>query len=349
MNTLKITAVTALALVGCSGDKDSADTDDGNGNSCTITAAAEYPVDGQVDAYYRSPIEFALSEADSSASITLADGSGADVAGTVSFSEDGETIYFTPSAPLSSSTSHTATLSWCDGSESASIGFTTSALGAPLTVDLVGRTYNVDITSGRFIEPPGVGDLLGGLLENSILFGVKEVTTSSISFRGAISETGNSNQDVCTPSLEDFPAADFSSQPFFVLSSNELALTIAGLTINIDAINISGTFAADGTYFGGGELSGELDARDIGPLLEGQLDDTSPDAVCDLLIGFGVACQPCSSDGEPYCATILVDQIVADEQSGELQAIAQEDCFEGCAESCTNAECAEADTFAVCN
>ena len=350
MRTINLTALSGLVLLAaCGKEKDSAGDTDTKITGCTITAAAEYPIDGQVDAYYRSPVEFDLSEADSSASISLTDGAGADVAGTVSFSDDGETVYFTPSSPLTSSTSYTATLSWCSGEESASIGFTTSALGAPLTADLVGRTYNVDITSGRFLEPPGVGDLLGGLLENSILFGVTSADASSITFRGAISETGNTNQDVCTPSLEDLPSADFSGQPYFELSSNELALSVAGITVNIDAITVSGTFAADGTYCGGGVLSGELDARDIGPLLEGQLDDTSPDAICDLLIGFGVACQSCSSDGQPYCATILVDQIVAEEQSGELQSVAQENCFEGCADSCTNAECAEASTFAVCN
>jgi hypothetical protein len=337
--------VLAALTVGCTNGKDSAEPGETN-NTCAVTAAAEYPIDGQPDAYYRSNIEFELSDADSSASVSLADASGTAVDGTSSLADDDELVIFTPAAPLSPSTDYVATLTWCGGEQS--ISFTTSALGTPTSDDLTGKTYNIDITSGRFVEPAGVGDLIGGLLENSILFGVTEVTDSTIAFRGAISETGNTNQDVCTPSLNDFPAADFSD-PYFELAANELNLSVAGFDINIDAINISGTFAADGSYFGGGELSGELDARDIGPLLADQLDDTSPGAICDLLIGFGVVCSPCSSDGESYCATLKVDQLVGTEQSGEVAEVLLSDCYEGCAASCDNKECAEASSFDVCN
>lgn len=337
--------VLAALTAGCTNGKDSAEPTDTT-STCAVTAAAEYPVNDAVDAYYRSNIEFELSDADPTAVISLVDASGAAVDGTSSLEDDDELVVFTPAAPLSPSTSYTATLTWCGGD--ASINFTTSALGAATTVDLTGKTYNIDITSGRFVEPAGVGDLIGGLLENSILFGVTEVTDSTISFRGAISETGTTDQDVCTPSLNDFPAADYAD-PYFALSANELALSVGGFDINIDAINISGTFAADGSYFGGGELSGELDARDIGPLLADQLEDTSPDAICDLLIGFGVVCSPCSSDGEAYCATLMVDQLVGTEQSGEVAEVLESDCYEGCAASCDNKECAEASSFDVCN
>lgn len=345
MMSKNTTIIAAIALVGCTAGKDSG-TDTTDPSSCTITAAAEYPVDGQADAYYRSRVEFDLSDADDTASVALTDDSGAAVDGTSSLEDDGELVVFTPASPLAPSTNYTATLTWCGGESS--ISFTTSALGAATTVDLTGKTYNIDITSGRFVEPAGVGDLLGGLLENSILFGVTEVTDSSLTFRGAISEAGNTNQDVCTPSLNDFPAADYAD-PYFNLSANELNLSVAGFELNIDAINIAGTFAADGSYFGGGELSGELDTRDIGPLLKGQIDDTSPDAICELLIGFGVSCAACSSDGEAYCATIIVDQLIGTELDSEVQEVNQANCFEGCAASCDNAECAEASTFDVCN
>ena len=352
MTRFNMAAIAALALIGCTSDKDSGPDDSGTTvtTDCPdgeeISAAAEYPEDGEPNFYYRSPIEFSLSGADSTATIAVEDSAGTEVAGAVSFSDDGETVYFTPSSPLTASTSYTATLTWCAGS--ASVGFTTSSLGAPLTADLTGRTYNVDITSGRFVEPAGVGDLLGGLLENSILLGVTSVTDSEISFRGALSNTEDTNQDVCNPSLEGFPAADFSEQPFFVLASDSLDLDVAGFELSIASINISGTFAADGSEFGGGVLQGELDARELLPVVKAEGLADSAEGICDLLIGFGVACEACSSDGEVFCATILVDQLVAVEQSGELQEVTQSDCFEGCADSCDNSECAERETFAVC-
>ncbi|MFT4977069.1 MAG: hypothetical protein ACI8S6_002974 [Myxococcota bacterium] len=342
-----IAVFAALAMTGCNGGKDSADTDTNTG-LCDVTATAEYPINDQTDAYYRSAIEFELSDPDDTATITLADSAGASVDGSVSLEDDGELVVFTPSASLAPSSGYTATLSWCGGE--ATISFTTSALGTPTEVDLTGRTYNVDITSGRFIEPAGVGDLLGGLLENSILLGVTAVDTDagSISFRGAISETGNSNQDVCTPSLNDFPSASFAD-PYFNLAADQLDLAVAGFELSIASINIGGTFAADGSYFGGGELSGELDARELLPLLKEQELASTADEICDLLLGFGVACQACATDGEVYCASIVVDQLVAVEQSGEVAEVNQDDCFEGCVESCDNAECKDASTFAVCN
>ena len=113
-------------------------------------------------------------------------------------------------------------------------------------------------------------------------------------------------------------------------------------------MSISGTFAADASYFGGGEVKGELDARELGPLLKGQVDDTSPDYLCSLLAGFGVSCIPCASDSEPYCASLKVVDLVADEQDGELIQIDEENCHETCADSCDNAKCTDAAKFEIC-
>lgn len=344
MTNKNIAVFATLALFACNGGKDTAGDDTTGGDpTCDITASAEYPIDGQADVYYRSAIEFELSDVDDTATIAVADSSGAAVSGSVSFEDDGELVVFTPDSALSSSTSYTATLTWCGGE--AAIGFTTSELGGE-AADVTGKTYVVDITSGRFVEPAGVGDLLGGLLENSILLGVTSVDGSSVSFRGAISETGNTNQDTCTPTLDDFPSADYSN-PYFELAADSLDLAVAGFELSIASINISGTFAPDGSYFGGGILAGQLDARDLVDLLKEQELANNEDEICDLLLGFGVACEACS-DGAEYCASILVDQLVAVEQDSEVAQVTQEDCFEGCADSCDNSECAEASTFAVC-
>ena len=100
---------------------------------------------------------------------------------------------------------------------------------------------------------------------------------------------------------------------------------------------------------GGAQVAAEIDARDLGPLLEGQVDDTSPDYLCSLLAGFGVACIPCANDGEPYCASLKVVDLVAMEQDGAVTPIELENCHETCADSCENKECAEASKFEICN
>ena len=158
-----------------------------------------------------------------------------------------------------------------------------------MSEDPAGRTYVVDLASGRFIKPAGVGDLIGGLLENSILIGVVS-SGSELEIRGAISQEGNTDQDTCLPTLDDFPNADFTSTPYFEIPEGDVSISVAGFTVQINSMSISGTFSSDASYFGGGTVSGEIDARDLGPLLKGQVDDTSPDYLCSLLAGFGVSC-----------------------------------------------------------
>jgi hypothetical protein len=344
MNKNHLALITALALIGCKDKGDSAATQSG----CTIEVDAEYPVDGQADVYYRADIEFSLSEADSSASISVTDSSGAAVSGTSSLNDDGDYVTFTPDAAMSPSSSYTATITSCDGGQSADIGFTTSSLGTEMSADPTGKTFVVDLASGRFVKPAGVGDLIGGLLENSILIGVISADTE-LAIRGAISEDTSTAQDTCNPTLDDFPNADFSDSPYFVIPEGDVTIAVAGVSVQINSMSISGTFAEDATYFGGGTVSGEIDARDLGPLLEGQVDDTSPDYLCSLLAGFGVACITCASDGEPYCATLQVVDLIAEEQDGEIIPVEAENCHETCADSCDNAECAEASKFEVCN
>ena len=111
---------------------------------------------------------------------------------------------------------------------------------------------------------------------------------------------------------------------------------------------LSGTLAPDGGYFGGGELSGVLDARDMGPLMVDYLDDTSPAEVCKLLTAFGVDCGTCD-DGKPYCIDVLIDHLIAEQHGAELELIEQENCHPQCAASCDNTACSKAAGFAICN
>ena len=335
--------LTALTLIGCGDKEESAQID-----SCTIETDAEYPVDGQPDVYYRANVEFSLSETDTSGSISVADSSGAAVSGTSSLNDDGDSVTFVPVAALAPGASYTATISTCGGDQTAEIGFTTSSLGTAMSADPTGKTYVVDLAGGRFVKPAGVGDLIGGLLENSILIGVISADTE-LEIRGAISKDTSTEQDTCTVTLDEFPNADFSESPYFVIPEGDVTLSVAGFTIQINSMSISGTFSADATYFGGGTVSGEIDARDLGPLLEGQVDDTSPEYLCSLLAGFGVSCIPCASDSEPYCATLKVVDLIADEQAGELIPVTAENCHETCEASCDNTECADAASFEICN
>lgn len=329
----------AFALVGCGGGNkedsgsagDGGGGDGGDGGGCNVTFALSNPVADSTTHFYLDPVEVTLSEADPSASLTIADGGGTAVAGSTSFSADGLTAIFTPDAGFAPSTAYTVNISVCDGANNSSAGFTTSSLGGPVTVDLSGITYVVNLAESRFVQPAGVADLLLGSLENKILVGVSSATDTSIEMIGAIDNVDTGAQDFCTPSIP-FPTATFSN-PAFQVGPADTTLNVAGVTVTINALSISGAFAPDGSYFGGGRLEGQLDARTLAPLLEEPLGVSEPDEVCTLLVGFGVTCGACDSDGAAYCVDVLADQITATAEGAALECVDESDCHPSCPSS----------------
>ncbi len=327
-----------FALAACNGDKTGDDTgaatggdgDDGGG-SCEITVDSTFPSEGATDHYFLSAIEFELSDADSTASVTVADASGADVAGTVTTID--EVIYFEATGGFSPSSTYTATASLCGGELNPAITFSTSDLGTARDCDLTDKAFVVDLNNARFLEPAGVADLLLSQLENNIILGVASYTDAdNLDIVGAISEDASTDQDFCTESL-DFSGVDFTADPTFSVGPEDTTLSVAGYDIKINALEISGTFASDCSYFGGGVLAGELDARDLAPLVGELVGSEDPDEICELLVGFGVACATCSSDGEEYCVDILADSLAASESGTPVECVAEGECHPECAES----------------
>jgi hypothetical protein len=311
MNKSTLWLFASFALVACSGgDTDPpADTDTDVG-ACDITIDRVTPADGATNVYYRSAIEWEFSEADPSATVTIDN-----VPGASAWVDD--SLVFTPNAPLAPSTSYTWTLNYCDGANSASGTFTTSAVGAPATEgDLPGTTFVLDVASGRFVQPPGVGALLQQQLNVDILIGVIAAGGGNIEMVGAlgVEDANPPTQDVCVPTI-DFPVADFSENPYFEVGPQTTTLQIQGIAITIDDLFVSGAFAADGSQISGAVLAGNIDTRPLVPLV----DDTpgAPEtAVCDLVGALGVNCEACTGGGD-FCLSLLVDSIAAVEVAGE--------------------------------
>ncbi len=331
----------AISFVGCGSDKSAGETGAGGEDGGPTGCQVEYetvPASDANDWYYLSPVEALLSEGDASATITLADGSGADVAGTVTLEDDNTRVIFTPSAPLSPSTDYSMTVSTCDGEGGGSISFRTSDLGGPITCDLTGKSYRVDLLSARFIQPgEAIASLLFEQLSDDILIGVSAQNETSLNMLGALSDGAGGNQNHCYPSI-DFPEAASFSDPGFSVGPADTTLEVAGYSIEISNLGISGSFAPDCSYFGGGKLVGELDARVLAPLVSELVGTDDPDEICGFLVTFGVACETCSSDGAPYCAAVEVDQINAAEIAGEsIDCVSLEECHPECASSaCLN-------------
>jgi hypothetical protein len=312
-----------LTMFSCaSSDKDGpTDTGDGSGGCAVKTVKLSYPAsDGATDFYYRGVVQFKLDAEDSSAAISLSH-KNTDVSGVTTFNNESGVLAFTPDSALSPSTAYTASLSYCGGD--IEVGFTTSMLGSPLSdgpAGLVDRTFVVDLGAANFVEPAGVGSLIGQFLSQNILLGVVSADDTELVMRGAVSLESSTEQDFCNPSIEFPETADFSESPYFQIGPEDTVLSAAGFDINIRQLRISGDIAPDYSYFGGGILEGEIDARDLVVILssEGIISDEDPSAVCELIAPFGVICGPCVSDGAAYCLNIYVNQIVAMEDAGSV-------------------------------
>lgn len=319
--------ILAFSVMAC-GEKDPVDSEP----ACGITVESTIPASGSTTAYYRGAVEFYLSDADASAELSI-DG----VAGTSALNEDQDVVTFTPSAPLAPNTSYTATLTYCSGETE--VTFTTSSLGGDIgdPSSLNGKVFNLDLKSGRIVIPEGVGSVLENYLDVVIYMEVAEANGSEIQLFGALADEENpGQQDYCSQTL-DFPAADFSEAPYFKIGPATTTIAVAGYEVTIDDLEISGTFAADGSYWGGGTLAGSVDTRALVDLIEEGGDENT---VCELVAGFGVACETCTGDGQPFCLSIKAVDLGGDEASGsDLEEIAMSDCHEQCPDSASNPEC----------
>jgi len=312
-SNLKIGLLGLLALsvtVAACGDKED-DTGDSNvDQGCDNGIDETVPESGATDAYWRADVEFVLDDEDTSGpSIVLTEG-GTEVAGSSWVSDDLETVYFTPDAPLAPSTSYEATLTYCVGD--ATIDFTTNNLGEDLTADIMDKTYVIDLASARFVEPAGVGELIGEFVTMNVLVGVAGIDGADITMMGALSVEGGNDQDFCTPTFD--LSADFTETPYFVIAADSIDLAVAGYVIPLQDFEVSGTFADDGSYFGGAILAGMVDARDIVEMIDEV--DTWEDA-CNLTASFGAPCQACD-DGTESCLSLRADQIIAEENVGQV-------------------------------
>lgn len=321
MNDLSLRHLLApiLALaIACDdgGGKDTTGGDDTDDTTPTCTSGLDgfYPANGATDVYYRTTIEvmFAQEEDDSSATLTL-DAGGTAVAGTTEWSDDGMTAWFVPNEPLMPSTAYTLKVTYsCD--KNAESAFTTSATGAAVdATTVVDHVYNIDLFSGRIVEPAGVDELLESLLAGedpiNILVSPTSYADGKIEMRGALGTMDGSNiiQDVCSESI-NFPLpADYSEDPYFSIEGEDVPLSVQGISLTIDQLNVSGAFAPDGSAITGVAVDAFADTRPLASLGVGD--------ICELVVIAGVSCIPCS-DGANACLKIKVTDLVAEEVPG---------------------------------
>lgn len=307
----------ALSFAACT---DKGDDTGSTATQCTATVASTFPASGE-EQFYRDDFGFVLSAPDASASIVT------DVPGTLSVSEDGLTLAWVPTEPLAPSTAYTASLEWCGGS--APLSFSTSALGTPLADPgaILGNVYELDLPNANIVQPAGIGGVLSTLLE-VVLTEVVVVTADEVDVLGAVAVPNSdpATEDYCIPTI-DFPAADFSEQPFLHLGPADVDLVVSGAIVTVGDLELTGAFAADGSHLGNGVLTGLVDTR---PLSLAQNPEGDGSDICELVGSFNVECEPCVSDGQAFCLDLRAEDIVAELRvDADLVEITGYNC-EGC-------------------
>jgi len=282
-----------VGFVACSGDG-GADT---GAPVCVNELKESLPADGLTGVYYRASIRMTLDKEDTSATISLADDQGDEVAGASRV--EGELVVFAPASPLDREATYTATLTYECGAEA--VTFTTSTTGDPLDVDPTGRVYDLDLTQGVWAEPQGVGEVLNTVITGdiSLHFMPSAIDTDggTIDFIGAAPDPTNPNaQD---PKATPLLACDATwTEPHFEASADSLPIAVAGFDVGISNLEVKGDFSVDGSRIEIEAVGGEIDTREL-PTTFGDL--------CTLAQGYGVSCSVCRAD--PTSTTCLVVRV----------------------------------------
>jgi hypothetical protein len=278
------------------------------------------PQDGEGDVFYRSPVVVELTDADPTAAITVAESGGAEVAG--SSTVEGAVVTWT-GGPLEPDTDYRATLTHACGTDL--LMFTTSDVGDPVDVDLIGRTWAMDFAGGTWVEPAGAGAALALVMEPfRILLSVTGPPDGAqIPLLAGIGYDGDQNRCAPTVDLSDSAWSD----PYFAIETPVLVMATESFSVTIEDFATSGAFSEDGERIEGATLSGVADTRGLG--VEFGLGD-APEAVCELLASLNVSCIPCS-DGVVTCLDIDIRGISGVTSPVPLEVVTPEDVAANCA------------------
>ena len=331
-------AILGMLIVSCDSNLINEKNDGQDGETCGTSIVETIPYPDSVDVYYRSFIQFELSEEDPNAHIILTS-NGETVDGDVTLNN--QLVTFQPSTPLLPNTRYSASISYCGSREPVSVSFSTSNLGTEVEggiAALQDRSYAVDLNFGKVIQPTGLGDFLQTLLENQFLFDVQTIMSDKAAVRMALSKPESTEQNFCVPTIEEFPIVDLSQTPFFTLYGDTIPLIIAEYQLNLYDFETSGTVNEQATKFEKMYAQGTLDLREVFPIVQDfNINADNVDDFVSYLTQLDVEIISCR-DEEAYCMVILVDDLFANQITERVKPVCVSNCHAQCEtnlETCT--------------
>ncbi len=270
---------------------DTADTDDTGTVGCGAVLTATSPSHQETNVAVNKVVTARFSAPVYEGEWSLAiDG----VTGTAELGSNGLTATFVADAPLDTSVGYTLRATVCDIETERT--FTTAS--GPLDEEsLEGRTYAIAYDDLTWVEPAGIGALIGGFISvEYLLVSVIDLDTTAqtIHMAGAlgVTEDGTSAivQDLCQDPF-DFGDQDFAGNPVFEVGPSDIALP--GGVGDLSAAYVKAAFVEDGEALVDFRLSGQLDVG----------------SAAGFLCGF-IGCATCLSN--PTATTCVDVQLLAD-------------------------------------
>ena len=316
---------------GCEGDDDDAtpDDDDDTGEPDPIIVEV-HPMPGTDDFFFQSDLWVEFDRPADDVVMTLEDEVGADVSGTQTQDSPGRVYTFDPDDPLEPDSDYLLTIAWDADGSPVEVAFQTSEYGetVPDPYEMIGRVYSIDIANGTWVEPPGVGLIIGSQLDGMAFlltntpesdFGAGEVHVMAVIGE---EEGGYPSQDPCVETLQLTSGADGVygtaddnpgawDNPRITVGPTDLELAVQGMTTVVQDAYIETTVgpSLDGSQ--GGVYAGTIDTR---PMAEELDPDGGPGAMCDLVWEtVGVQCVECGgyNPGE-FCLHTRAENLVSE-------------------------------------
>ncbi|MEZ4318414.1 MAG: MYXO-CTERM sorting domain-containing protein [Myxococcota bacterium] len=155
----------------------------------------------------------------------------------------------------------------------------------------VGDAFTLDLESGAFTEPPGIGPLVLQQLDHAFVLEITDVRDGEADYRVIVVEddracSGHSG----TATVDAYGRLDWADP--------DLAFPLLGSTTRLYDASLRLGILDD--TLGGVRIAGVLDTAPLGPGLIGG----DAHAFCELAATFGIACLPCPDTGEETCTAI---------------------------------------------
>ncbi len=185
-----------------------------------------------------------------------------------------------------------------DDDDTAGDDDTTEWPGDPVAPgDVEGHVYDIDLLSGEFVEPPGVGSLLAQYMtEVHPVVHVYDVDDADGTIELALEVEGASL-------IGDW------DNPHFEVGSFALTLEIEGIETTLTDVTVAGDFTDEGARIVHGALDGIFDTRFMDPLID---PGASEGATCELMASLGIECITCPGDGALMCLYLRAEGFQAE-------------------------------------